>query len=199
MIALTRYYNIIRFKERITQMTNSIEFGKKINRRPIMISLILSLIAGGIGAYFDFKLAISLFLLVLIFMLFIYYPNNLSVLFGHWQVEKHGISYYKMDSYFDRLKMTLLPDITEFQFISFSQVKSYYVIEQKEKFDLTNILTINPTRQSIFPWLRKPFYLVLVVNGGQIKLDLSWTQLHDRKNSLYRLSNALKVIDQKIN
>ncbi|GAB5057946.1 hypothetical protein COSHB9_23360 [Companilactobacillus alimentarius] len=104
-----------------------------------------------------------------------------------------------MDSYFDRLKMTLLPDITEFQFISFSQVKSYYVIEQKEKFDLTNILTINPTRQSIFPWLRKPFYLVLVVNGGQIKLDLSWTQLHDRKNSLYRLSNALKVIDQKIN
>ncbi|GAB5057947.1 hypothetical protein COSHB9_23370 [Companilactobacillus alimentarius] len=64
-------------------MTNSIEFGKKINRRPIMISLILSLIAGGIGAYFDFKLAISLFLLVLIFMLFIYHPNNLSVLFGH--------------------------------------------------------------------------------------------------------------------
>ncbi|WP_159102821.1 hypothetical protein [Companilactobacillus paralimentarius] len=46
--------------------------------------------------------------------------------------------------------------------------------------------------------LRKPFYLVLDLNKGKILLDLSWDQQHDPKNTLYRVSNVLKIITEKI-
>ncbi|CAJ1181114.1 hypothetical protein FD33_GL001310 [Companilactobacillus paralimentarius DSM 13238 = JCM 10415] len=179
-------------------MIEKTEFGKKINRRPLIVSLLLSLIAGGLGSLFNLSVALSLFLGILFLLIFIYYPSNLPKIFGHWQLEKHGVSYYKLNSYPDRLKLIFLPDHIDYQFISFSQVKKCYIIENNKEYDLQNILTIKPTKQSFFPWLRKPFYLVLDLNKGKILLDLSWDQQHDPKNTLYRVSNVLKIITEKI-
>lgn len=179
-------------------MTDSSEFGNRINRRPLIVSFLLSLIVGSIFLAINLKLALVLFLLILGFMLLWYYPTNLRTLFGHWQVEKHGISYYKMHSYRDRLKMVLLPDKTDFQFISFSQVHKYHVVEGNHKYTSADILTINPAKQSLLPWKRKAFYLELEIKNGTIDLDLSSSQRRD-SNTLFRLSNVLKIIDSKIN
>lgn len=180
-------------------MIEKAEFGKKVNRRPLIISLLLSLIVGGLGSFINFSVALGLFLIIFFLLVFLYYPSNLSKLFGHWQLEKHGVSYYKLISYHDRLKMIFLPDRIDYQFISFSQVKKCYIVESDKKYDLQNILTIKPAKQSFFPWLRKPFYLALDLNKGKILLDLSWNQRHDPKNTLYRISNVLKIINEKIN
>jgi len=180
-------------------MTDTIEFGKRINHRPLTISLILSLLAGGLGFFANIKISIIAFLSVLFLLLCVYYPINLPDLFGHWQLEKHGVSYYKMNSYRDKLKIILHPDNAEFQFISYSQIKSFKVVERENKYSLTDILTIKPAKQSHFPWLRKPLYLELELNHSVVNLDVSWDQLHDSKNTLYRLTNALQVIDKNIN
>ncbi|KRO00180.1 hypothetical protein [Companilactobacillus kimchiensis] len=180
-------------------MTDTIEFGKRINHRPITISLILSFIAGALGFITNIKISILSFLSVLFLLLCVYFPINLRTLFGHWQLENHGISYYKMNSYRDKLKLILFPNSVDFQFISFSQIKSFQVIERETTYSLSDILTIKPAKQSYFPWARKPFLLKLELNKSDIYLDLSFDQLHDSKNTLYRLSNVLKVLDQKIN
>lgn len=179
-------------------MTDTIEFGKRVNRRPLTISFILSFLAGGLGFLSNIKVSIIAFLIVLFLLLGIYYPLNVPALFGHWQLEKHGISYYKMNNYRDKLRMVCEPDKTDFQFISYSQIKGFQVVERDHKYNLTDLLTINPAKQSYLPWLRKPFYLELQLHHGVIKLDLSWDQLHDKNNTLYRLSNALQIINQKI-
>ncbi|WP_334332613.1 hypothetical protein [Companilactobacillus sp. HBUAS59544] len=179
-------------------MTDSIEFGNRINRRPLIVSFFLSLIVGSFFGTINFKLALAVFFVILGLMLLWYYPANLKTLFGHWQVEKHGISYYKMHSYRDRLKMVLLPDKTDFQFISFSQVHKYHVVEGNHQYTSADILTINPAKQSLLPWKRKAFFLELEIKNGTIDLDLSSSQRSD-PNTLYRLSNVLKIIDSKIN
>ena len=180
-------------------MIEKTEFGKKVNRRPLIVSLLLSLIFGGLGLIISPSAALSLFLGIFFLLIFVYYPRNLQKLFGHLQLELHGVSYYKLLTYRDRLKMIFFPDRIDYQFISFSQVKDCYILEDNKKYDLQNILTIKPAKQSFFPWLRKPFYLVLELHKGHISLDLSWNQRHDPKNTLYRVSNVLKIITEKIN
>lgn len=180
-------------------MFEKIEFGKKANRRPLIVSFLSSLIAGGLGAKINLSVAVILFLVIFFLLMFVYYPINLPRLFGHWQLENYGISYYKLISYHDRLKMIFSPNRIDYQFISFSQIKNCNILESDKKYDLQNILTIKPAKQSILPWLRSPFYLELNLNKGRILLDLSWDQRHDQKNTLYRVSNALKIITKKIN
>lgn len=179
-------------------MTDTIEFGKRVNRRPIFISLILSFLAGGLGLIVNIKLSIISFLVVLFLLICVYYPTYLPKLFGHWQLENHGISYYKMNSYRDKLKMILFPDSVDFQFISYSQIKEFKVIESSQTFSISNLLTINPAKQSIWPWLRKKFYLHLILHKSTVDLDLSYDQLHDSKNTLFRLSNVLEILQNKI-
>lgn len=174
-------------------MTDTIEFGKRINHGPLIVSLITGIFVGGLGLTASIEVSILSFLAVLFLLLCIYFPLNLPKIFGHWQIEKHGISYYKMNSYWDKLKIILFPNRTEFQFISCSQIKGFTVIEREQKYDLNNILTINPAKQSFLPFLR------LEINQDQIDLDLSYNQFHDPKNTLFRLTNVLKKLEQKIN
>lgn len=179
-------------------MTDTIEFGKRINHRPILVSFISSFCVGGLGLIIDIRISILSFLAVLFLLLCLYYPFNLPKLFGHWQLENHGISYYKMNSYRDKINLVLFPNRASFQFVSFSQIKDIVVIEQDKTYDTNNLLTIKPAKQSIFPWLRKPFYLKLNLNKSHVNLDLSYDQLHDPKNTLYRLSNVLGTVTKKI-
>lgn len=180
-------------------MTDTIEFGKRINYHPLFISFLLSFLAGGLGLIANIKLSVFLLLIVLFLLICIYFPQNLPHLFGHWQLEKHGISYYKMNNFRDKLRMILTPHNVDYQFISYSQIKSFKVIERDQTYSLNDILTINPAKQSIFPWLRQPFALILELNGSNVSLDLSYDQLHDPHNTLFRLTNVLKVLDKKVN
>ncbi len=180
-------------------MTDTIEFGQRVNRRPLTVSLILSLLAGGLGFLANLKVSIISFLSVLFLLICVYYPIVLDNLFGHWQLEKHGVSYYKMNSYRDKIKIIMNPSSADFQFISYSQIKSIHVVERENKYSLADILTIKPAKQSHIPWLRKPLYLELELNHSNVELDVSWDQLHDPKNTLYRLTNALQVMEKNIN
>lgn len=180
-------------------MLDTIEFGKKINHRPIIVSFLVSFLAGGLGLTVNMKVAILSFLVVLFLLLCVYYPLILPKLFGHWQLENHGISYYKMTNYRDKLNLILFPNQADFQFISYSQIKSYSVYEENEQYSSKNLLTIKPAKQSIFPWLRKPFFLRLNLNKTNADLDLSFDQLHDSQHTMYRLTNVLQVLDNKIN
>lgn len=179
-------------------MTDTIEFGKRINHRPIIVSLLVSFFFGGLGLIVNIKVAIISFLLVLFLLVCIYFPLNLPLLFGHWQLENHGISYYKMNSYRDKIKMILFPNQTDFQFISYSQIKNFQVIEEEKQYSVNDILTINPAKQSFLPWLRKPFFLELEMNHAETNLDLSFDQFHDPKNTLFRLSNVLTILAHKV-
>lgn len=190
---------VIDLKKGKTKVTNKIEFGKGINHRPLTVSVILSFLAGGLGLLVNIKFSVILFISIIIILILFYYPSYLLELFGHWQLEKHGISFYKMFTYRDKLKMILNPNDAEFQFISYSQIKSVQVVERDHKYTLADILTIKPAKQSYFPWLRKPFYLEIELNKGNIQLDLSWSQLHDPHNTMFSLSNALNIINNEIN
>lgn len=180
-------------------MLDTIEFGKRINHRPIIVSFLVSFLAGALGLTTDIKTGILSFLIVLFLLLCVYFPINLPKLFGHWQLEKHGISYYKMTTYWDKLKLIILPNQADFQFISYSQVKDFSINEENNQFQSEDILKINPAKQSIFPWLRKPFFLKLNMNQTNAKLDLSFDQLHDPQHTMYRLNNAIQFLNTKIN
>lgn len=179
-------------------MPDTIEFGKQLTHWPILVSFILSFFVGGFGLIINIKLALMLFFIVLFLLIFIYFPSYLPILFGHWQLENHGISYYKMNSYRDKLKMIFAPNKVEFQFISYSQIKSVRVVTQDQKYSITDILTIKPDKQSVFPWLRKPFFLELELNKNTVNLDLSFDQVHDPHNTLFRISNALDILGKRI-
>lgn len=103
-----------------------------------------------------------------------------------------------MNSYRDKLKMIFAPNKVEFQFISYSQIKSVRVVTQDQKYSITDILTIKPDKQSVFPWLRKPFFLELELNKNTVNLDLSFDQVHDPHNTLFRISNALDILGKRI-
>lgn len=180
-------------------MLDTIEFGKRINHRPIIVSFLVSFLAGVLGLTADIKTGILSFLIVLFLLLCVYFPIYLPKLFGHWQLEKHGISYYKMTTYWDKLKLIIIPNQADFQFISYSQVKSFSINEENQQFQSEDILKINPAKQSIFPWLRKPFCLKLNMNQTNAKLDLSFDQLHDPQHTMYRLNNAIQFLNTKIN
>jgi hypothetical protein len=62
---------------------------------------------------------------------------------------------------------------------------------------MRDLLTIKPAKQSVFPWLRKPFFLKLELNQSSVNLDLASDQRHDPNNTMFRLSNALNIINKK--
>lgn len=180
-------------------MIDTIEFGKKINHRPIIVSFLVGFLAAGLGLIVNIKTSILSFLVVLFLLLCVYFPIYLPKLFGHWQLENHGISYYKMTTYRDKLKLIIFPNRADFQFISYSQIKNFVVHEEDKQYSSKDILTIKPAKQSIFPWVRKPFFLELKMNQTSANLDISFDQLHDPKHTMYRLSNVLQTLDKKTN
>ncbi|CAJ2230538.1 hypothetical protein CPBBRM18_IMEEAPEM_00080 [Companilactobacillus paralimentarius] len=102
-----------------------IKFGKRINYRPLMISLVLSLLPGFIISMMLSKVG-GLILGIAIFLIsFIgYYFRILPVLFNYWEVGSGYVQYIDLNSNSERFKALLLPFSIHEKTIDFNSIKS---------------------------------------------------------------------------
>lgn len=180
------------------RMDSTIKFGKEINHGPLIKSILISALVGCGGSLINYKTGLIIFLIILLIMLFVYYPSYLPFLYSYWTLEEHGISYYDMSSYRLKLKMIFKGREADHQFVSYSEINDFEIISADKSYSLADISVFKNQKQPIFTWLRKPTDLVLKLKNTQIKLDVSWDQLHDNKNLKPRLMNAMSFLDNKI-
>ncbi|APX72993.1 hypothetical protein M5C72_07805 [Companilactobacillus allii] len=179
-------------------MNSTITFGREINHGPLFRSILISAILGIASSFANNKIGITIFLIILFVMLFIYYPSYLPLLYGYWILEKHGITYYDMSSYRAKLKLIFLAKQSKLQFISYSQIHNFTVKTENKTYSVEDITTLNNTKQSHFVWLRKPLNLEIQLKSHNINLDMSFDQLHDNKNIQARVMNVSNILEEKI-
>ncbi|WP_125673061.1 hypothetical protein [Companilactobacillus allii] len=180
------------------KMNSTITFGREINHGPLFRSILISAILGIASSFANNKIGITIFLIILFVMLFIYYPSYLPLLYGYWILEKHGITYYDMSSYRAKLKLIFLAKQSKLQFISYSQIHNFTVKTENKTYSVEDITTLNNTKQSHFVWLRKPLNLEIQLKSHNINLDMSFDQLHDNKNIQARVMNVSNILEEKI-
>lgn len=180
------------------RMDRMINFGREINHGPLIRSILISALLGCVSSLINYKTGLMIFLIILLIMLFVYYPSYLPFLYSYWALEAHGITYYDMSSYHAKLKMIFRGRNSDHQFISYTEINSFEVKSENNSYSLIDISTFKNQKQSIFTWLRKPLNLILHLKNNQITLDASWDQLHDSKNIQARLMNVMSYLDKKV-
>ncbi|WP_164505059.1 hypothetical protein [Companilactobacillus hulinensis] len=179
-------------------MNSTITFGREINHGPLFRSILISAILGIASSFINYKAGITIFLVILFVLLFIYYPSYLPLLYGYWVLEKHGITYYDMNSYRSKLKLIFVAKQSSLQFISYSEIHDFHVKTENETYTATDITSFKNKRQSHFVWLRKPLNLEIQLKRNKIDLDMSWDQVHDNKNISARIMHVADVLETKI-
>lgn len=180
------------------KMDGSINFGREINHGPLIKSILISALLGCVGLLINYKMGLTIFLIILLIMVFVYYPSYLPFLYSFWSLEEHGITYYDMSTYRAKLNLIIQGKNADHQFISYTEINSFEVKSENNSYSTMDISTFKNQRQSIFTWLRKPLNLVLHLKNSKIALDASWDQLHDNKNIQARLMNLMSYLDKKI-
>ncbi|HIY93336.1 hypothetical protein [Companilactobacillus sp. HBUAS56275] len=103
-----------------------IKFGKRVNYRPLIISLVLGLFPGLIFAMVGFGKIPSILVGIGIFLVFFvgYYFRILPVLFNYWEVGNGYVQYINLNKTSARFKALLLPFSVHMKTIDFNSIKS---------------------------------------------------------------------------
>lgn len=102
------------------------QFGKKVNFRPLLISLFVGFIPGNVAYVFFQNGWVGLFVGLCFFSIifFAHYYPELPELFSYWQFDGETLKYNNMASPKKRLVMMFFPSFAKMDTVKKSQIKS---------------------------------------------------------------------------
>lgn len=181
-----------------------LNFGKKVNYRPVLISLLIGLIVGSIvGAIF--QSSIGGFLVTAAIFLFVflgYYLVTLPNTFSYWEVDKDVIKYSNMDHKAHRVAMMLLPTtmnrLTE---IDMHDIKTIVLHGSQDKpKDMPFALFYNPYLAIVSASVsmgRNPMYAEIILqNGQEIDLDMSRDYIYNSQVTFEKIDELIEILDR---
>ncbi|PMD73138.1 hypothetical protein [Companilactobacillus nuruki] len=176
------------------------KFGKKVNYRPILVSLAFALIPIiGIGHFYPLR-GILAGLLVFLLVVLIYYLPNLSILFSYWQADNNEIKFNDMSNLSHRLTMILLPFKNQLSTIKEKDIHSITVLGKLEDpKEMTYAMQVGAYYAILTPiisMIKNPVSLELTMNNGQkVQLSISRDYAYDHKKTIAKLDQFFGSLD----
>lgn len=186
-----------------------IKFGKRVNYRPLFISLFLGLVPGLIFTIVSVRIALLAGLLVFLVSFLGYYLRILPELFNYWEVGDGYIQYSDLDEVSARFKALLLPFSSHMKTIDFNSIKSVTIkgnLSNQEEMPMaipySGYLAVITAILSI---TRNPVDIVFELTDGKtVTVSAARDMVYDKDKAIKKLEEAfdqmsaakIKVIDQ---
>lgn len=184
-----------------------ITFGKKMNFRPLVISLayflLASLIAWDVLAIVNSQNKNWAWVIGFIFFALIafgYYPNVLPIEFNYCEISAKKIRYYDHGSYWNRIKMIFLGKASPLKEIATSEVVDAKFLGTK------SLVKMAPT--IFYPMILIYFVGIIssvnnlcgfqlkLADGQEITLSLSRDKIYEPEKTINQSEKALELINQ---
>lgn len=173
-----------------------LRFGKKVNLRPLMVSVAIAFLPGYL---FGILFSISIGLLTgfcFFSAIFLYYYVNLPSQFCYWQFDGKNIEYDDINDSFRRLITMFFPHFYKMSMIKKEQVRSIKLlgnIEDKENLPfmvpVSNAYSLFSTRLSM---IKNPTGIeVTTMDNNKIYLDVSRDYTYDNKKTIKKINKFL--------
>lgn len=106
-----------------------LKFGKKINYRPLIVSLLTSLIIGLLfGLNIDALLGLQVGIIMFLIMFLGHYLIVLPVIFNYWYLDQNKIRYSNIKSIHTRLLMLFFPKMLHLDTIKKNRISSITIL-----------------------------------------------------------------------
>lgn len=182
-------------------------FGKKMNFRPLLISLAYFLLASLIAwdvlsldnshnENWAWVIGFVFFVLVA----FGYYPNVLAIEFNYCEISDQKIRYYDHGNYWNRIKMIFLGKASPLKEIETSEVVDAKFLGKK------NLVKMAPT--IFYPMILIYFVGIIssvnnlcglqlkLADGQKVTLSLSRDKIYEPEKTINQAERALELINQ---
>lgn len=154
----------------------SIEFGRKINNVPMMVSWGGGILIGILLMIFTKVVLLAVILgITAVVVIALVYAWLLTGFYGYWEIDDKGIRSFDYQNFSIRFQSVLFPFSEDKNVIKYSDIAKLTVIVGKEMNAPSNILggSFNAPKKIMFN-LPTPYYIELQLKDGrEIHLDLS--------------------------
>ena len=155
---------------------DKIEFGRKINYVPAIISCVIGIVVGiGIQIFTKLTLLAVILAITALVVVALLFTRSMYDFFGHWEIDSEGIQNTDYQNFGVRFQAVLFPFTESRVRFKFSDIKSMTVIVGKDMNAPSNILggSFYAPKKIMFH-LPTPYYMeVHLKDGRQVNLDLS--------------------------
>lgn len=184
-----------------------ITFGKKMNFRPLLISLAFflfaSLVAWSVLSLDNFQnenLAWAIGFIFFALIAFGYYPNVLPIEFNYCEISDQKIRFYDYGNYWNRIKMIFLGKVSPLKEIATNEVVDAKFLGKK------SLVKMPPT--IFYPMILIYFIGIIsstanlcslqlkLKDGQKINLSLSRDKIYEPENTINRSEKALELINK---
>ncbi|AUI72239.1 hypothetical protein COSHB9_17740 [Companilactobacillus alimentarius] len=177
-----------------------IKFGKKINYRPLLISLGISLFVGLIFLMISKLVGLIAFLGVFAIIFGFYYLRSLPIIFNYWEASEDYIQYSDLKKISKRLKAMLVPFPTNLRRIGFTSISTVTIAG-----DLVapkNIPTAIPYSGYLavispsLSMVNNPVDITFNLNDGtSVTLSVARDLIYQRKSTLKKLDQLFQQFE----
>jgi len=173
-----------------------IKFGKKVNLRPVLLSVLVGFIPGCFfwvffNGWLGFFVGFCFFAAIIA-----YYYLNLSKVFNYWQFDGENIEYNDMTNPTKKLMLILFPYFVKMDVIKGEDIKSIKLLgDMKNQKTLPPMVPFSNT-YSIFyariSMMKNPIGVEITMKDGKQKyLDISRDYTYDKEKSTKRINDLL--------
>jgi len=178
-----------------------LKFGKKVNFRPLIVSLVFALFLGlisqqTVNTSIGFIVGASVFLLIFLG----YYWRMLPTLFTYWETDNNSLNYNQMDNMSDRLLMMLAPLSNQLGKIDFDSIESATITGNLEKtndmpFALPYSVYLS-LLSGILSITRNPINVTFnLKDGSSITLSVARDFIYNREETIDKLDKLFGKLD----
>jgi len=178
-----------------------LKFGKKVNFRPLIVSLVFALFLGlisqqAVNTSIGFIVGASVFLLIFLG----YYWRMLPTLFTYWETDNNSLNYNQMDNMSDRLLMMLAPLSNQLGKIDFDSIESATITGNLEKtndmpFALPYSVYLS-LLSGILSITRNPINVTFnLKDGSSITLSVARDFIYNREETIDKLDKLFGELD----
>lgn len=179
-----------------------LKFGKKINYRPMLLSLLIAVLPTIMAANILESIPLGLVIGVafFLFVFFAYYFPNIPTLFVYWEANQNEIRYCDINTPKSRLLGMIAPPAAKMITIQKSSIKSATVIgDLDNKYEMPMTIPYSgyvAVLSPVLSMIHHPDTVRLTLkDGSTIDLSVARDYTYSRDNTLEKLDNFFQGLD----
>ncbi len=178
------------------------KFGKKVNYRPIIVSLLIALVPG-FAAKDIWESSLAGFLGGLLFFLLIFlghYWRVTSLLFNYWEIDKDKIKYNDVTNIWTSLLMISVPFAAPFKTIDLKSIKSVSIVGDLDKlsdipFSLPFTVGLSMFSSGISISNHQVGIQFTLKDGSSVTLSIARDFVYNRLATINKIDKLFKKLD----
>lgn len=177
-----------------------LKFGKKLNYRPLLISLGLAIIFGSIGLILSPVAAGIIGIGVFVVCFFVYYLRSVPVIFQYWEADQDSLRYSDLTHIGHRLFLMLFPFKNHLKVIKTTDIDSITIKGKLDSLtEIPNAIPYSGYLAIMSPAIsisQNPVDLIVkLVDGTTVDLSVARDYVYDPKKAIRQLKKLFATLE----